>query len=175
MGDLPVDNTWKLMSGLSGQAYQYKDGQSDKLALELILPDRMEIPPADGVGACVYAFLDQCTLLPYFDNNISNSDSFFTSCFTYYTLDAFRMVSRQCHASKSLACVSEFLAPQSFAIWSRVSIVPALTDATRPREWGKWDRRGDQERNAERQFEKIKKVHGGLARLRVLISLGRQL
>ena len=56
MGDLPVDNTWKLMSGLSGQAYQYKDGQSDKLALELIHPDRMENPPADGVGACVYAF-----------------------------------------------------------------------------------------------------------------------
>ena len=62
--NLPVDNTWKLMSGLSGQAYQYKDGQSDKLALELFHPYRLENPPVDGVGACVYVFVEQCTPLP---------------------------------------------------------------------------------------------------------------
>ena len=155
LGEVVVDFTSRLQTGLPISSYTLRDVQSDDLALTLLHPHYASTAP-DGVGASVYSWLIFNNLHAHFDESMGTEDTFLFSLFNDYVHEALRMLACDMDASKATVRSTNFLDPYSYRIATRVSIAPALVVYTRPASWNRWRPRCIQSRFIEAHFSILK-------------------
>lgn len=146
LGGLYVDSSCKLLSGISPQAFIMKDGQSEKLALELMHPTMLKQLVPDSWGAMVYMLLQMAMQHGHYDVELTSQHTAVASLFADFAFDLFRAIACEWKAEDASTVREHFLDPMSARIFLRIAAALALHVLVRPHEWSPWARRAVQER-----------------------------
>ena len=157
LGDFYVDSTAKFVSGISPQAAIMKDGQSERLALELQHPEVFSTMLPDMYGSFVLMFLELAMQHGHYDNQLSPEHTVVISLFSYIAFDMFRAIAYEWQPDLARGYSPNFLDPMSAKIFLKTAAAPAFHMLARPSTWPPWNRRAVQERWLETYFHTIKK------------------
>lgn len=184
LGELAVDCTCCLASGVNVSAYQGKDRQSDREAATLLVfccPAPGTSLHVSGCGTLVFAFVVTACLAPWFDPHLSRSMRQHLSAFALYFLHVARQyvrVSAEHTGMRAAERNRRFLDPVAFRaltsccshmlartyFWDRGAAGMSPTDALGGRSGASFVPSEQQERAAEHHFSRLRArfAHGQL-------------